>query len=87
MFDLDQSSAEVSNYSDDKRWIVRRGPKARGETDMGHLWRAIDPVIATSGEPTTHLVLTLGTAVTVGVVIFVTAFLFGLGCGWMRHEL
>ena len=39
-------------------------------------------------EPQIHLDLTLATAISVGVVVFVTAFLLGLWCGWMwrrRH--
>jgi hypothetical protein len=39
--------------------------------------------IATPAEQQTHLVLTMATAVTGALVIFVTAFLFGLWCGWM----
>lgn len=43
---------------------------------------------AAPAEPQTHLVLTTATAVSVGAVTFVIAFLFGLWCGWMwrrRH--
>jgi hypothetical protein len=53
---------------------------------MKHLWRFADPAILATGEPTTHLVLTLATAVPVGLVIFVTAFLAGLWCGGMGHH-
>jgi hypothetical protein len=48
---------------------------------MEHLWQIANPAIAAAGEPTTRLVLTLATAVTLGLVIFVTAFLAGLWCG------
>ena len=39
--------------------------------------------IATPAEQQTHLVLTMASAVTVALVIFVTAFLLGLWCGWI----
>jgi hypothetical protein len=48
---------------------------------MEHLWHIANPAIMAGEGPTTHLVLTLTTAVTVGLVIFVTAFLAGLWCG------
>jgi hypothetical protein len=34
----------------------------------------------------TFVSLTLGTAVVVGLVIFVTAFLLGLWCGWRWQQ-
>ncbi len=37
----------------------------------------------TPAEPQTHIMLTLATAVTVAAVIFVTAFLLDLWCGWI----
>ena len=53
---------------------------------MEHLWNIANPATAVSGEPTTHLVLTLATAVSAGIVVFVTVFLAGLWCGWTwRH--
>jgi hypothetical protein len=53
---------------------------------MEPLWHIASPAMAGSGEPTTHLVLTLATAVTVGLVIFVTAFLAGLWCGGIGYR-
>jgi hypothetical protein len=53
---------------------------------MEHLWHIANPAIAAPGEPTTQLVLTLATAVTVGLVIFATAFLAGLWCGGIGHH-
>jgi hypothetical protein len=38
---------------------------------------------ATPPDQSTHLVLTLATAVISALVIFVAAFLLGLWCGWM----
>jgi hypothetical protein len=35
------------------------------------------------GGDQTHIQFTLATAVVLALVIFVTAFLFGLWCGWM----
>jgi hypothetical protein len=42
-----------------------------------------DQAIAAPAEPQTHLVLTLGTGVTIALAVFVTAFLLGVLCGWI----
>jgi heme/copper-type cytochrome/quinol oxidase subunit 2 len=39
--------------------------------------------IAAPPQPQTYLTLTLSTAVTSALVIFVAAFLLGFWCGWM----
>ena len=52
---------------------------------MEHLLHIANPAVSASGVPTTYLVLTLATAVTIGLVILVTGFLAGLWCGRIGH--